>query len=115
MQVEADLDVATEAEKMLTADQEIEIAERICGDWGKFVVYLDPKFFRPNKIKEIKKTQQDNPFMQAQSALAMWTDHYHEKATQYMIIKTLCRIGYRAQAVEVFKGALVDFVAPRPP
>ena len=95
----------------MTADQEVEVAERIAGDWEKLVLYLAPEFFRPIKIREIKKTH-DGPFLQAQAALAMWSDHFHGKATQYKVIKALCRVGCRAQAMEVFKDALVDFVAP---
>jgi hypothetical protein len=38
-----------EASKKLTAIQEVEIAERIAGDWEKAVIYLEPEYFGHTK------------------------------------------------------------------
>ena len=98
---------------MFTVDQELEVAEKVAGVWEKLVSYLSPEFFRPEKISEIKKMYGDgDPFLQARAALGMWRGRSHGTATQYAVIKALCRIGFRSQAVEVFKDGLVDFVSP---
>jgi hypothetical protein len=34
-----------EAQQLLTAAQEVEIADRIAGVWEEFVMYLKPEFF----------------------------------------------------------------------
>jgi hypothetical protein len=95
----------------LTAIQEVEIAERIAGDWEKAVIYLEPEYFRPTKISEIKKTDH-SPFLQARTALAMWSEKFNGDATQAKVIKALCKADFRTQAVAVFKDELVKFVVP---
>ena len=53
----------------------------------------------------------DKSFVQARVALRMWRDYFHKEATQGHVIKTLCTMGRRAQAAELFRDALIDFVA----
>ena len=95
----------------MTADQIVRVAGRIAGDWEKLASYLSPEFFGLDRIREIKQMY-DTPFLQARAALEMWCDSFHGKATLHLVIKALCEIGKRSQAVEVFKDDLVDFVAP---
>jgi hypothetical protein len=103
--------LASEAGKMVTDYQTREIAKRIAGAWEKFTLYLAPQFFQDHKIIEIRG-KYDSPFSQAQAAIIKWRDHCSGTATQYQVIKALCKSELRAQAVEVFQDVLVDFISP---
>jgi hypothetical protein len=103
--------LAAEAGKMVTDHQAREIAKRIAGAWEKFTLYLAPQFFKADKIIEIKREHVSH-FSQAQAAILKWRDHCTGTATQYQVIKALCKSELRAQAVEVFQDVLVDFISP---
>ena len=100
---------ATSADRKATAKELVDIASEICGNWDRLALELAPELFRMGKIREIKRDY-DTAFLQACAMLEMWNDSLDKKATRHSLIKALCDIGSKAQAVQVFTLEQVDLV-----
>ena len=93
-------------------DVVVAVAEKVSHCWKRLALNLAPKLFK-NKTKVIEQENKDN-FMQAFEALNMWTDACCDTANQEAMIKAMCDIGCRSQAIDVFERELVEHVCPSP-
>ena len=100
---------ATQATRKATPKELVDVAKEISGNWDCLALELAPELFKIGKIREIKKDN-DAAFLQAHAMLEMWSNSLANKATCHSLIKALCDIGYKAQAVQIFTLEQVDFV-----
>jgi hypothetical protein len=110
VQVEAVSDVVVEAQQLLTASQEVEIADKllVCGRgllciWNLNFSYHQYYWDQENTSHSLVASKSSSIHVERA---------FPWKATQYNVILSLCKAGFRTQAVQVFKDTLVDFVAP---
>ncbi|XP_062511769.1 uncharacterized protein LOC134187633 [Corticium candelabrum] len=94
-----------------TSDEITEVASKLSARWEELVSRLSSSLFTINKIEEIKGENRDKFFLQARKALDMWTNQLGGKASRQLLIKTICDIGCRLQAEEVFGYQLVEYVS----
>ena len=94
-----------------TADDIVNVAEKVSHCWKRLVLKLAPKFFI-NKTKAIEIENRDDCIMQAVTALNMWINEFCDKATQAAMINAMCNIGCRSHAEDVFSRSLVAYVCP---
>ena len=94
-----------------TSDEITEVASKLSARWEELVSRLSSSLFTINKIEEIKGENRDKFFLQARKALDMWTSQLGGKASRQLLIKTICDIGCRLQAEEVFGYQLVEYVS----
>jgi hypothetical protein len=99
---------ATQADRKVTCRELRDVASETCGDWDRLALQLAPEFFSIGKIRAIKRDN-DTVFLQAYAMLEMWSDTLDKKATSYSLIKALCDIGNKTQAVKIFTQERVDF------
>ena len=99
------------AESKCTEDDIVNVANQISGCWKTLVLNLSPTFFM-SKTRVIETENRDDCFMQAVTALNMWTNEFGNKASQAAMIKAMCNIGCRSQAEDVFSSSLVEHVCP---
>ena len=99
------------ANRKCTEDDIVNVANQISGCWKTLVLNLSPTFFM-SKTRVIEKENRDDCFMQAVTALNMWTNEFGNKASQAAMIKAMCNISCRAQAEDVFSSSLVEHVCP---
>ena len=100
---------ATQAERKATRKELVDVANGVCGNWDRLALELAPELFSTGKIREIKRDN-DTAFLEAYAMLEMWSNSLDKTATCHSLIKALCNIGNRAQAVQVFTLEYVDFV-----
>ena len=103
--------LTVQANSKCTADDIVRIAEKVCPSWKKLVLNLSAEFFI-DKTEIIEKDNRDDCHIQAVKALRMWTNEFGDKANQAAMIRGLCTIGCRFQAVEVFSHNVVEHVCP---
>ncbi|XP_062499687.1 uncharacterized protein LOC134177004 [Corticium candelabrum] len=103
--------LTTTANRKCTEDDIVNVANQISGCWKTLVLNLSPTFFM-SKTKVIEKENRDDCFMQAVTALNMWTNEFGNKASQAAMIKAMCNISCRSQAEDVFSSSLVEHVYP---
>ena len=89
----------------------VNVAKRVSHNWKRLVLNLAPAFFI-DKMKAIEIENRDDCFMQAVTALNMWTDAFCDEATQAAMINAMCNIGCRSHAEDVFSRSLVARVCP---
>ena len=100
---------ATQADRKATCKELKDVASEISGNWDRLAVELAPELFSTGKIREIKRDN-DTAFLQAYAMLEMWSNSLDKKATGHSLIKALCDMGNKAQAVQVFTLEQVNFV-----
>ena len=94
-----------------TSNEITEVASKLSARWEELVSHLSSSLFTINKIEEIKGENRDKFFLQARKALDMWTNQLGRNASRQLLIKTICDIGCRLQAEEVFGYRLVEYVS----
>ncbi|XP_062499564.1 uncharacterized protein LOC134176901 [Corticium candelabrum] len=99
------------ANRKCTEDDIVNVANQISGCWKTLVLNLSPTFFM-SKTRVIEKENRDDCFMQAVTALNMWTNEFGNKASQAAMIKAMCNISCRSQAEDVFSSSLVEHICP---
>ncbi|XP_062511940.1 uncharacterized protein LOC134187798 [Corticium candelabrum] len=102
-----------EVNSKCTDEEIVSVAFTISTRWTLLVSLLAPTLFSVYKIHEIER---ENPiiFMQARTALTMWTSHFGNQANRQILIKTMCdkRVGCRLEANAAFGEQLVTYVSP---
>ena len=93
------------------ADDIVKVAEKVSHCWKKLVLTLAAEFFI-DKTKVIEIENKDDCYIQAVTALRMWTNKVGDEATQAAMISAMCTIGCRSQAEDVFSTNLVEHVCP---
>ena len=103
--------LTVQANTKCTAKDLVNVANKLCHCWQRLVLNLSAEFFI-DKTELIQRDVKDNSFMQAVTALRMWTNEFGEKANQAAMIRAMCTIGCRSQAADVFNTSLVQHVCP---
>ena len=103
--------LAAKASCKVESVQLVVVAQRIAGVWDEIAAWLSPELFSTLKVKEIERDHRSS-FSRARAVLEMWSNQFGGKATCQLLIQSLCQMGQRAVAAEVFGSDLVQFVEP---
>ena len=87
------------------------VAGKFAGVLEEIASQLSPELFSIVKLKEIEQDYR-GAFFQARAVLEMWSEECGSEATCRLLIDSLCQMGQRAVAAEVFSFEMVDFVEP---
>ena len=101
--------LTVQANTKCTAKDLVKVADKLCHCWQRLVLNLSAKFFI-DKTERIERDIRDDCYRQAVKALCMWTDEFGDEANQAAMIWTMCSMGCRSQAEDVFSRSLVSHV-----
>ena len=110
-QADTPLSLSTQADKEVSSAQLVTVAEEIAGIWKELASRLSPELFPMRKIKEIEQDHRFS-FSQARAMLERWSKVFGRQANCRLLIQSLCQMGQRAVASEVFGTELVQLVEP---
>ena len=99
----------TQATSKCTADDVVNVAEKVSHCWKRLVLKLSAEYFM-NKIKVLEMENKDDCIMQAVTALNMWINELGDEANQAAMIRAMCSIGCTSQAEDVFSRSLVAHI-----
>ena len=105
-QPDTPLSLGTQADKEVSSAQLVIVAEEIAGIWVELASCLSPELFPMRKIKEIERDHIGS-FSQARAMLERWSKVFGRQANCRLLIQSLCQMGQRAVASEVFGTELV--------
>ena len=110
-QADIPLSLAAEADGKVESRLLVSVAQKIAGVWDEIAAWLSPELFSTLKTKEIERDHSSS-FSRARAVLETWSREVGSKATCRRLIQSLCQMGQRAVAAEVFGSELVQFVQP---
>ena len=110
-QTDAPLSLAAEADGQVESRHLVSVAKKIAGVWDEIAAWLSPELFSTLKTKEIERDHSSS-FSRARAVLETWSREVGSKATCRRLIQSLCQMGQRAVAAEVFGSELVQLVQP---
>lgn len=101
--------LAARADSKVKAEERVTVARLVAGMWEEIALGLSADLFRTGEISVIKRDN-STALLQAVAMLEQWSNTFDSRATCRVLINALCKMGYRAQAVDAFGRDLVDFV-----